>query len=169
MDETQQPGWSGGIHSLLRVVTGALFIQHGVQKLFGLLVNANQVWNGPPPVFSQFWFAGVLEVFGGVLIVIGLFTRPVAFLLSGEMAVAYFQAHFPRNFWPVLNGGENVVLFCFVFFYLFVTGAGPYSLDGFLRARRHPTLSRPGRTAPDVAHSVDIDTSSPRVTGPPRL
>lgn len=138
IDETQRPGWPGAIHSLLRVITGALFIQHGVQKLFGLLVSVNQTWNGPPPVFSQFWFAGVLEVFGGILIVLGLFTRPVAFLLSGEMAVAYFQAHFPRNFWPVLNGGENVVLFCFVFFYLFVTGAGPYSLDTLLRSRRHP-------------------------------
>jgi putative oxidoreductase len=137
IDETQRPGWPGAIHSLLRVITGALFIQHGVQKLFGLLVSVNQTWNGPPPVLSQFWFAGVLEVFGGILIVLGLFTRPVAFLLSGEMAVAYFQAHFPRNFWPVLNGGENVVLFCFVFFYLFVTGAGPYSLDTLLRSR-HP-------------------------------
>ena len=137
MDETQRPGWPGAIHSLLRVVTGALFIQHGVQKLFGLLVSANQAWNGPPPAFSQFWFAGMLEVFGGILIVVGLFTRPVAFLLSGEMAVAYFQAHFPRNFWPVLNGGENVVLFCFVFLYLFVTGAGPYSVDALLGARRH--------------------------------
>jgi putative oxidoreductase len=146
MDETQQPGWPGAIHSLLRVITGALFIQHGVQKLFGLLVSASQLWNGPPPVFSQFWFAGVLEVFGGILIVLGLFTRPVAFLLSGEMAVAYFQAHFPRSFWPVLNGGENVVLFCFVFLYLFVTGAGPYSLDAVLRTRRQPrtvTGSRP--------------------------
>ena len=161
MDETQQPGWPGAIHSLLRVVTGALFIQHGVQKLFGLLVNANQVWNGPPPVFSQFWFAGVLEVFGGILIVLGLFTRPVAFLLSGEMAVAYFQAHFPRNFWPVLNGGENVVLFCFVFFYLFVTGAGPYSLDAFLRGRRDATLSRPGGVQP-------VEPSSSRATGPSR-
>lgn len=135
MDDTQRPGWPGAIHSLLRVITGALFIQHGVQKLFGLLVSAHQTWNGPPPVFSQFWFAGVLEVFGGILIVLGLFTRPVAFLLSGEMAVAYFQAHFPRNFWPVLNGGENVVLFCFVFLYLFATGAGPYSLDTYLRSR----------------------------------
>jgi putative oxidoreductase len=146
VDETQQPGWPGAIHSLLRVITGALFIQHGVQKLFGLLVSASQTWNGPPPVFSQFWFAGVLEVFGGILIVLGLFTRPVAFLLSGEMAVAYFQAHFPRNFWPVLNGGENVVLFCFVFLYLFATGAGPYSLDTFVRSRRHGrglTAARP--------------------------
>jgi len=138
LDETQRPEWHGAIHSLLRVITGALFIQHGVQKLFGLLVSANHTWNGPPPVFSQFWFAGVLEVFGGILIVVGLFTRPVAFLLSGEMAVAYFQAHLPRNFWPVLNGGENVVLFCFVFLYLFANGAGPYSLDALLRSRRHP-------------------------------
>jgi putative oxidoreductase len=136
-DEMQRRGWPGAIHSVLRVVTGALFIQHGVQKLFGLLVSANQTWNGPPPVFSQFWFAGVLEVFGGILIVLGLFTRPVAFLLSGEMAVAYFQAHFPRNFWPVLNGGETAVLFCLVFFYLLVTGAGPSSPDALLSARRH--------------------------------
>jgi len=154
MDETQRPGWSGGIHSLLRVITGALFIQHGVQKLFGLLVNASQTWNGPPPVFSQFWFAGVLEVFGGILIVLGLFTRPVAFLLSGEMAVAYFQAHFPRNFWPVLNGGENVVLFCFVFLYLFATGAGPYSLDALLGSRRHLHASSADRTARDRRPAV---------------
>ena len=154
VDETQRPGWSGAIHSLLRVITGALFIQHGVQKLFGLLVNASQTWNGPPPVFSQFWFAGVLEVFGGILIVLGLFTRPVAFLLSGEMAVAYFQAHFPRNFWPVLNGGENVVLFCFVFLYLFVTGAGPYSLDALLRSRRHLHASSADRTARDRRPAV---------------
>ena len=154
MDETQRPGWSGAIHSLLRVITGALFIQHGVQKLFGLLVNASQTWNGPPPVFSQFWFAGVLEVFGGILIVLGLFTRPVAFLLSGEMAVAYFQAHFPRNFWPVLNGGENVVLFCFVFLYLFVTGAGPYSLDALLGSRRYLHASSADRTARDRRPAV---------------
>jgi uncharacterized membrane protein YphA (DoxX/SURF4 family) len=107
-----------------------------------------------PAGFSQFWFAGVLEVFGGILIVLGLFTRPVAFLLSGEMAVAYFQAHFPRNFWPVLNGGENVVLFCFVFLYLFVTGAGPYSLDALLRSRRHLHASSADRTARDRRPAV---------------
>lgn len=152
-DETQQPGWPGAVHSLLRVITGALFIQHGVQKLFGLLVSTHQTWNGPPPVFSQFWFAGVLEVFGGILIVLGLFTRPVAFLLSGEMAVAYFQAHFPRNFWPVLNGGENVVLFCFVFFYLFATGAGPYSLDTLLRSRRHTRALTASRR---LSHASDV-------------
>ena len=135
--DSRLPAWlDGAMLSLLRVVTGALFMQHGVQKLFGLLLKANQQWNGPPAIFSQFWFAGVLEVFGGALIVVGLITRPVAFLLAGEMAVAFFQAHFPRSFWPILNGGEPVVLFCFVFLYLIAAGAGPYSVDAALRARR---------------------------------
>jgi putative oxidoreductase len=131
-----RPAWHGAVHSLLRVVTGLLFMQHGVQKLFGLLLPPDRPWNGAPEMFSQFWFAGVLEVFGGALIVLGLLTRPVAFLLSGEMAVAYFQAHFPRSFWPILNGGEPVVLFCFVYLYLFAVGAGPFSLDALLRRRR---------------------------------
>jgi putative oxidoreductase len=133
---TRLPSWlPGATHALLRVITGALFMQHGVQKLFGLLVDPSRPWSGPPPMFSQFWFAGVLETFGGFLIVLGVLTRPVAFLLSGEMAVAYFQAHAPRSLWPVLNGGENVVLFCFVFLYLFATGGGPFSLDAVLRRR----------------------------------
>jgi putative oxidoreductase len=131
------PTWlPGATHALLRIVTGALFMQHGVQKLFGLLLAPDRAWNGAPPAFSQFWFAGVLETFGGALIVLGLFTRPVAFLLSGEMAVAYFQAHFPRNFWPILNGGENVILFSFVFLHLFAVGAGPFSIDAAIRGRR---------------------------------
>jgi len=131
------PAWLPGVaHSLLRAITGLLFMQHGLQKLFGLLVDPSRPWNGPPPAFSQFWVAGVLETFGGFLIVIGLFTRPVAFLLCGEMAVAYFQAHAPRNFFPVLNGGEHVVLFCFVFLFLFATGAGPFSADALLRHTR---------------------------------
>jgi putative oxidoreductase len=133
---TRLPAWlPGGTHALLRVITGALFMQHGLQKLFGLLVDPSKPWDGAPPAFSQFWFAGVLECFGGLLIVMGLLTRPVAFLLAGEMAVAYFTAHAPRSFWPVLNGGEHTVLYCFVFLYLFATGAGPYSLDGVLRGR----------------------------------
>lgn len=118
------------------MVTGALFIQHGVQKLFGLLLSPDRTWNGAPEAFSQMWFAGVLEVFGGAFIVLGLFTRPVAFLLAGEMAVAYFQAHAPRGLWPILNGGEPSVLFCFIFLYLFATGAGRFSVDAALRGRR---------------------------------
>jgi putative oxidoreductase len=128
------PAWlPGATHALLRVITGLLFMQHGLQKLFGLLVDPSRPWTGPPPMFSQFWFAGVLECFGGALIAVGLLTRPVAFLLSGEMAVAYFQAHFPRSFWPILNGGEVVILFCFLYLHLFAVGAGPWSVDALRR------------------------------------
>jgi putative oxidoreductase len=131
---TRLPAWlPGATHALLRIVTGMLFMQHGVQKLFGLLIDPSRPWNGAPPMFSQFWFAGVLETFGGALIVLGLLTRPVAFLLSGEMAVVYFQAHFPQNFWPILNGGEVVVLFCFIYLYFFAVGAGPLSIDALRR------------------------------------
>ncbi len=136
--------YTGIAHALLRIVTGAAFMQHGVQKLFGLLGDPSRPWNGPPPAFSQFWFAGVLETFGGALIVLGLLTRPVAFLLSGEMAVAYFQAHFPRAFWPVRNGGEVVVLFCFIFLYLSAVGAGPFSVDAAWRGRRARPDGMPG-------------------------
>lgn len=124
------------MHSLLRVMAGLLFMQHGLQKLFGLLLAPERTWNGTPAMFSQSWIAGVLELFGGALIVLGLFTRPVAFLLAGLMAAAYFMAHAPRSFWPVLNGGENVVLFCFVFLYFFAAGAGRYSVDSMLASRR---------------------------------
>jgi putative oxidoreductase len=135
--DTRLPPWLPGVmHSLLRVVTGLLFIEHGLQKLFGLLVDPSQPWSGPPPAFSQFWVAGMLETFGGLLIVLGLVTRPVAFLLAGEMAVAYFTAHLPRSFWPVINGGEHTVLYCFIYLYLFATGPGPYSLDAAVRRRR---------------------------------
>jgi len=149
MTTDPRPAWSprwlpGATLSLLRVVTGALFMQHGVQKLFGLLVNPSRPWSGAPPMFSQFWIAGVLETFGGALIVLGLLTRPVAFLLAGEMAVAYFQAHFPRNFFPIRNGGEHVVLFCFVYLHLLAVGGGPFSLDAVLRARRDAE-GTPGR------------------------
>jgi putative oxidoreductase len=135
---TRLPAWlPGTTHALLRVVTGLLFMQHGVQKLFGLLVDPGRPWTGPPPMFSQFWFAGVLETFGGALIVLGLLTRPVAFLLAGEMAVAYFQAHFPQSFWPILNRGEAAVLFCFIYLHFFAVGAGPWSIDA-LRRRKAP-------------------------------
>jgi putative oxidoreductase len=133
---TRLPAWlPGATHSLLRIITGLLFMQHGVQKLFGLLVPPDRPWTGAPPMFSQFWFAGVLETFGGALIVLGLFTRPVALLLAGEMAVAFFQSHFPRSFWPILNNGEPAVLYCFIYLYLFAVGAGPWSIDALRRGR----------------------------------
>ena len=134
------PLWLHGVtHSLLRAVTGALFMEHGLQKLFGVPGDPSRPFAGAPPTFSIFWIAGVLETFGGLLIVLGLFTRPVAFLLAGEMAVAYFKFHAPRSFFPLLNGGEPVVLFCFVYLFLFAAGGGPFSLDALRRARTTPS------------------------------
>jgi putative oxidoreductase len=124
------------VRALLRIVTGLLFMQHGLQKLFGLLANPSRPPMPAPAPFTKFWIAGVLEVFGGALIVLGLFTRPVAFLLSGEMAVAYFTVHTKRGFFPILNGGEVVVLYCFIYLYFVASGAGAYSLDGWWSRRR---------------------------------
>ena len=122
--------------ALLRVVAALMFMQHGVQKLFGWLGG----WRGDPgataPLFSQSGLAGVLEVFGGALLAMGLFTRPVAFILSGMMAVAYFQSHAPNGFWPILNRGELAALYCFLFFYFSARGGGRYSVDGVLARRR---------------------------------
>lgn len=116
--------------SLLRIVAAFLFVQYGTMKLFGFPVAM------PPGVavhaFSQIWIAGMLELVGGGLILVGLFTRPVAFLLAGEMAVAYFQAHAPNGFWPVANNGTPAVLFCFVWLYFSSAGAGPWSIDALL-------------------------------------
>jgi len=124
-------------HALLRVVTGLMFWQHGAQKLFGLL-GGQQV----PDLTSLAGLAGVLEFVGGILIVIGLFTRPVAFVLSGEMAFAYFMAHAPQGLWPVENRGEPAVLFCFLFLFFAAHGAGRYSVDAVLSRQRHVRLDR---------------------------
>lgn len=110
-----------------------LFIAHGTQKLLAFPVAQ------PRPgveLMSLMGLAGVLETFGGALLLLGLFTRPVALLLAGEMAVAYFRAHAPRSFWPILNGGEPAVLFCFLYLYLAAAGPGPWSLDALWRGRR---------------------------------
>lgn len=110
--------------AILRVITALLFIAHGTAKLFGFPETGMS-----PPLFSLFGFAGVLEIVGGILIALGLFTRPVAFILAGEMAVAYFMAHAPHSFFPILNQGESAILFCFVFLYLVFAGPGAWSLD----------------------------------------
>lgn len=112
--------------SILRIVSSLLFMAHGSQKLLGVPMRESPT---PPPAFSIFWFAGVLELVGGILLLIGLFSRPVAFVLSGLMAFAYFIVHWPQNFYPLLNGGESAVLFCFVFLYIFFAGPGPWSVD----------------------------------------
>jgi uncharacterized membrane protein YphA (DoxX/SURF4 family)/broad specificity phosphatase PhoE len=114
------------VQSLLRIVAALTFITHGTQKL--LAFPALQP-RDPVPLLSQLGVAGVLESVGGSLLLLGLFTRPVAFLLSGEMAVAYFTAHAPRSFWPILNGGEVAVLFCFLWLFFAAAGPGPWSLD----------------------------------------
>ena len=111
--------------SIMRIITAFLFMQHGGQKLFGIPVSQRYEFE----LLSLSGMAGVLEVFGGLLILIGLFTRPIAFLLSGLMAVAYFIAHAPRGFWPIENGGELAVMYCFVFLYLSVAGGGSWSID----------------------------------------
>ena len=110
--------------SVLRIMTGLLFLEHGTAKYFDFPTLQRS-----PPLWSMSGIAGLFELAGGALIVLGLFTRPVAFLLCGEMAVAYFYAHFPRNFFPVINGGDGAILYCFVFLYLWFAGAGPWSFD----------------------------------------
>ncbi len=118
--------------SVLRIVAAAIFMLSGSAKLFAFPAGMPP-HGGTAPFLSQFWIGGVLEVFGGALLLLGLFTRPVAFLLSGEMAVAYFQFHFPHGFWPTLNGGATAVLYCFLWLYFSAAGAGSWSLDALRR------------------------------------
>jgi putative oxidoreductase len=121
--------WTGYTHAALRVVTGLLFLQHGTAKLLGFPMNdaLKGMFGGMPgPMLTV---TGGLELIGGILIIIGLFTRTTAFVLSGFMAVAYFMAHAPQGTFPLLNGGELAILFSFVFLWLATAGAGPFSLD----------------------------------------
>ena len=119
--------WEPRMLSILRFVVGVLFLEHGLAKAFNFPARPNHL---PFHLFSLVpGVAGILEMIGGVLIAVGLFTRPVAFVLAGEMAVAYFTSHSPRSFFPLLNGGEGAILYCFTFLYLFVGGGGIWSLD----------------------------------------
>ena len=129
-------GWAPQLKSLLRIMAAFMFILAGTTKTFafpaGIPPNGGTV-----PLMSQVGIGGVLEVVGGFLLLIGLFTRPVAFILSGEMAVAYFQFHFPNSFWPSINNGVAAALYCFLWLYFSAAGAGPWSLDA-RRERRVP-------------------------------
>ncbi|WP_225007291.1 DoxX family protein [Novosphingobium percolationis] len=116
---------SGPLHAVLRITTALTFVSHGSLKLLGF--PASQM--PAPPLASLMGVAGLMEIVGGVLVLVGLFTRPIAFLLAGEMAAAYWMAHAPRGPFPVLNMGESAYLFCFVFLWLSAAGAGPWSLD----------------------------------------
>jgi putative oxidoreductase len=125
---------------LLRVVAGLLFLQAGGLILFGLF-GGMPGQPGPPPLMSQTGIGGVLEFFGGIAIVLGVGTRPVAFILSGMMAVAYWQFHAPNGVWPLQNQGMPAVLFCFIFLYMAAQGGGDWSLDALLRRRRESARS----------------------------
>ncbi|HUI31185.1 MAG TPA: DoxX family protein [Candidatus Acidoferrales bacterium] len=120
------------LKSLLRIMAAFTFVLHGTMKLFAFPAGMG---NGIH-LFSQVGLAGVLEAFGGGLMLIGLFTRPVAFILSGEMAVAFFQVHFPRSFWPIISGGELAMVYCFIWLYFSAAGAGPWSVDAIFRRPR---------------------------------
>jgi|SRR5690606_13598513 len=124
--------WEPRVLSVLRIVSAFLFMQHGGQKLLGFPVDQRY----PFDLFSLSGAAGVLELFGGFLLLIGLFTRPVAFLLSGLMAFAYFLVHAPQTFWPIANGGELAAMYCFVFLYLWFAGGGSWSADALFRGKR---------------------------------
>ena len=120
--------WQGEIRSLLRIVAAAMFMLAGSSKLFAFPIGMPP--NGQTATFgTQIWIGGALEVFGGLLMLFGFFSRPVAFILSGEMAVAYFQFHQPQAFWPTVNGGVAAVLYCFLWLYFSAAGPGPWSLD----------------------------------------
>jgi putative oxidoreductase len=129
-DSSFYQAWSPRLLSVLRIVTALLFMAHGTAKLFQMphLAMFDNL-----QLMSLMGLQGVLEAGGGLLLLIGLFSRPVAFVLSGNMAVAFFMAHWPNGWLPILNGGDLAVLFCFVFLYLWVAGPGPWSVDARLR------------------------------------
>ena len=122
--------WAPRALSILRIVAALIFFEHGTQKLLGFPPHES-----PPAVLSLSWIAGAFELVGGALLIVGLWTRPVAFVLAGEMAFAYWLAHAPQSFFPVLNGGDAAVLYCFVFLYLVFAGPGVWSIDA-MRGRK---------------------------------
>lgn len=128
---------------LLRIVAGLLFLQAGGMKLFDWFGGIPPQFGSHPDFMSQTWIGGVLEFYGGVAIMLGLFTQPIAFVLSGEMAVAYFQFHQPNGAWPIQNHGEPAVLLCFIFLFFAAYGAGEWSIDALIRRRATGQSQRP--------------------------
>lgn len=130
--------WAPRVLSILRFVAALIFFEHGTAKLFGFPPSEHS-----PTFLSLPWIAGVLEVGGGALLMLGLFTRPVAFVLSGLMAFAYWLAHAPRSIYPLLNDGDAAILYCFIFLYLAFAGGGPWSLDAWLANNRNAATRKP--------------------------
>ena len=135
-----EPRWRAASSALtllaLRVVSALVLFEHATAQAFGIPNNPARPFAGPPAFLSRLWIASVLELVGGTLIILGLFTRATAFVLSGLMAFAYFLVHAPQGLFPLVNRGEPAVLLCFVFLYMAASGAGPYSLDAIWSARR---------------------------------
>jgi len=125
--------WTPVVRSIMRIFIALLFMEHGAQKLFAFPAAMDSLNGGTVAILSLLGVAAVLELFGGLFILLGLFTRPVAFILSGQMATAYFMVHAPMGFWPALNHGELAIIYCFIFFYLAFAGGGSISLDRRLR------------------------------------
>jgi len=137
---TAATGWRDALPGitllLLRIISALVLFEHSTVRAFGFPANPDRPFRGAPEMFTRPWFATVLELVGGTLIILGLFTRATSFVLSGLMAFAYFIAHAPEHFFPILNRGEPAVLLCFIFLYMSTVGAGPYSVDAALSRRR---------------------------------
>ena len=129
--------FSDYIYALMRIMVGLLIASNGARKLFGVFSGMGGSGEGAP-LFSQIGLAGMIEFFGGLLVTVGLLTGYAAFIMSGEMAVAYFQSHFPKGFWPILNAGERAVFYCFVFLYIASRGGVVWAVDRADRLRRQP-------------------------------
>ena len=138
MNDTFPARYAPAVLSILRIVAALLFFEHGLSRLFGFPSPLPT-----PAPFSMYWFAGSIEFIGGSLVFLGLFTRAAAFIMSGEMAFAYFLSHAPHGFFPILNRGDGAILFCFLFLYIAFAGAGPWSLDALVWRRRRPLRLSP--------------------------
>ncbi|MGB9028407.1 MAG: DoxX family protein [Rhodomicrobium sp.] len=130
MDANASEGFAPQLLSILRIVAAVIFLEHGAQKLLGFPAAPP---NGFPAFLSLIWWQGIIELVGGILLFLGLFTRPVAFILAGDMAFAYWMVHAPKSFYPALNGGDAAILYCFVFLYIAFAGGGAWSIDRMLR------------------------------------
>jgi putative oxidoreductase len=151
--------WGPQLQSVLRIVAAFMFILSGTMKLFAFPVGVPPD-GGTVKLMSQIGLGGFLEVFGGLLLLLGLLTRPVAFVLAGEMAVAYFQFHFPQSFWPVINNGVPAALYCFLWLFFSAAGPGPWSVDAWLKSRKEktPRVPRPEPRPLPVGHGGRLPT-----------